>query len=43
VHWKTEADFVGFLWMLVFLALVVPDVVLQWNDLWRRRAKPRAA
>jgi uncharacterized membrane protein len=43
VHWKTEADFVDFLWMLVFLALVVPDIILQWNDLWRRRAKPRAA
>jgi hypothetical protein len=27
--------------MLVFLALVVPDIILQWNDLWRRRPKPR--
>ena len=42
VHWQTHDDFVDFLWMLVFLALVVPDIILQWNDLWRRRAKPRA-
>jgi uncharacterized membrane protein len=43
MHWKTESDFVDYLWMLVFLALVVPDIILQWNDLWRRRPKPRAA
>lgn len=43
MHWKNEADFVDYLWMLVFLALIVPDLILQWNELFRRRAKPRTA
>lgn len=36
-HWKNDVDFVDFLWMLVFLALVVPDLILQSRALFRVR------
>ena len=37
VHWKNDAAFVEFLWILVFLALTMPDLILQSGDLLRRR------
>jgi uncharacterized membrane protein len=37
-HWKAEADFVTYRWFLVFAALIVPDLILQWDELFRRRA-----
>jgi len=40
-HWKSEADFVTYRWFLVFAALVVPDLILQWDELFRRRAVRR--
>jgi uncharacterized membrane protein len=36
-HWKTEADFVTYRWFLVFAALIVPDLILQWDELTKRR------
>ncbi len=36
-HWKPEADFVTYRWFLVFAALIVPDLILQWDELFRRR------
>jgi len=40
VHWPNETEFVEYLWMLVFVALVVPDLILQWRQLFTRRARP---
>ena len=37
-HWKTGDDFVTYRWFLVFAALIVPDLILQWDELFRRRA-----
>lgn len=37
-RWASDADFVDFLWMLVFLALVVPDLILQSKALFRTRS-----
>jgi uncharacterized membrane protein len=42
VHWKDDVDFVNFLWMLVFLALTVPDLIMQSGELFKRRPKPVA-
>lgn len=43
-HWKAEEDFVTYRWFLVFAALIVPDLILQWDELFRRRgAKLRPA
>ena len=39
-HWKTEIDFVTYRWFLVFGALIVPDLILQADELFRRRARP---
>ena len=36
-HWKTNEDFVTYRWFLVFAALIVPDLILQWDDLTRQR------
>ena len=36
-HWKTGGDFVTYRWFLVFGALIVPDLILQANELFRRR------
>jgi uncharacterized membrane protein len=36
-HWKTEEDFVTYRWFLVFAALIVPDLILQWDELFKRR------
>ena len=36
VHWKDETDFVSYLSMLVFLALIVPDLIMQSGDLLKR-------
>jgi uncharacterized membrane protein len=36
-HWKTEEDFVTYRWFLVFAALIVPDLILQWDELTKRR------
>jgi uncharacterized membrane protein len=41
-HWKTDVDFVTYRWFLVFGALIVPDLILEANELFRRRA-PRIA
>ena len=41
-HWKSEEDFVAYRWFLVFAALIVPDLILQWDELTKRR-KPRGA
>ena len=38
VHWPNGTEFIEFLWMLVFLALIVPDLILQSNELFKRRA-----
>ena len=40
-HWKTEADFVTYRWFLVFAALIVPDLILQADELVRRRVGRR--
>jgi len=37
-HWKTSDDFVTYRWFLVFAALIVPDLILQWDELFRRKA-----
>jgi uncharacterized membrane protein len=39
VHWKNDVDFVNFLWLLVFFALVTPDLILQSGELFRIRTK----
>jgi uncharacterized membrane protein len=36
-HWKTEEDFVTYRWFLVWAALIVPDLILQWDELTKRR------
>lgn len=36
-HWKSEEDFVTYRWFLVFAALIVPDLILQWDELTKRR------
>jgi len=36
-HWKSEEDFVTYRWFLVFAALIVPDLILQWDELFKRR------
>lgn len=36
-HWKTNEDFVTYRWFLVFAALIVPDLILQWDELLRQR------
>jgi uncharacterized membrane protein len=36
-HWKTNDDFVTYRWFLVFAALIVPDLILQWDELTKRR------
>ena len=38
-HWKTEADFVTYRWFLVFAALIVPDLILQADELVKRRVR----
>ncbi|MDB5396018.1 MAG: hypothetical protein JWM91_3524 [Rhodospirillales bacterium] len=40
-HWKTEEDFVTYRWFLVFAALIVPDLILQADELFRRTAGSR--
>jgi len=40
-HWKTNEDFVTYRWFLVFAALIVPDLILQWDELTKRR-KPQS-
>jgi hypothetical protein len=37
-HWQTGSAFVTYRWFLVFAALVVPDLILQCDELFRRRA-----
>ena len=37
-HWPSEPAFVTYRWFLVFAALIVPDLILQWDELFRRRA-----
>jgi uncharacterized membrane protein len=37
VHWPNETEFVEYLWMLVFVALIVPDLILQSGELLKRR------
>jgi uncharacterized membrane protein len=36
-HWPSEEAFVTYRWFLVFAALIVPDLILQWGELTRRR------
>jgi uncharacterized membrane protein len=36
VHWPNETEFVEYLWMLVFAALIVPDLILQAPQLFKR-------
>ena len=36
-HWKTNEDFVTYRWFLVFAALIVPDLILQWGELFKQR------
>jgi len=36
-HWPSEEAFVTYRWFLVFGALIVPDLILQWDELTRRR------
>jgi uncharacterized membrane protein len=36
-HWNTDDDFVTYRWFLVFGALIVPDLILQADELMRRR------
>jgi uncharacterized membrane protein len=36
-HWPSEEAFVTFRWFLVFSALIVPDLILQWDELFKRR------
>jgi uncharacterized membrane protein len=38
VHWPNDTEFVEYLWMLVFAALIVPDLILQSGELFKRRA-----
>jgi len=40
-HWKDEIDFVTYRWFLVFGALIVPDLILQGEELFRRRVAVR--
>jgi uncharacterized membrane protein len=37
-HWKTNDDFVTYRWFLVFAALIIPDLILQWDELFRQKA-----
>jgi len=39
VHWPNDTEFVEFLWMLVFAALIVPDLIIQSGELFTRRAE----
>lgn len=39
-HWKDSADAATYRWFLVAGALIVPDLILQGDELFRRRAKP---
>jgi uncharacterized membrane protein len=41
VHWANDTDFVEYLWLLVFAALLVPDLILQSGELFRRRGVRR--
>jgi uncharacterized membrane protein len=36
-HWPSEEAFVTYRWFLVFGALIVPDLILQWDELTRRK------
>lgn len=36
-HWPSEDAFVTYRWFLVFAALIVPDLILQWDELFKRR------
>lgn len=36
-HWKSDDDFVTYRWFLVFGALIVPDLILQAGELFRRQ------
>ncbi|HTJ64984.1 MAG TPA: DUF2306 domain-containing protein [Alphaproteobacteria bacterium] len=36
-HFPDEGDFVTYRWFLVFGALIVPDLILQWDELFRRK------
>jgi uncharacterized membrane protein len=36
-HWPSEDAFVTYRWFLVFGALIVPDLILQWDELFKRR------
>ena len=38
-HWKDSAEFATYRWFLVFAALTVPDLIMQWNELFRPAAK----
>ena len=37
-HWKDSDTSASFRWFLVLAALIVPDLILQWDELTRRRA-----
>lgn len=39
VHWANDVEFVNYLWMLVFVASVAPDLILQSGDLLYKRHK----
>jgi uncharacterized membrane protein len=41
-HWPSEDTFVTFRWFLVFGALIVPDLILQWDELFKQRGARRA-
>jgi len=36
-HFPAEEDFVSYRWFLVTAALIVPDLILQWDELFKRR------
>ena len=36
-HWPSEEAFVTYRWFLDFGALIVPDLILQWDELTRRK------
>ncbi len=36
-HWPSEDIFTTYRWFLIFGALIVPDLILQWDELFRRK------
>jgi uncharacterized membrane protein len=42
-HWKDGVEFATYRWFLVFGALIIPDLILQADELFRRRARPGIA